>query len=590
MAIPDSSSNLPDNLEEQTLIAHVDEPPPKRARVAAPPEIQKLMGLICNLDALKAAVRDVGYDLDRTPLEQLERNTLREAFTWLKAIESELGKPTPNERSLTILSSSFFNLLPLVVSVDQTNIDSRDKMKEKLRILQLLSDVEAVYLRLEKLDAGGGFRKFEDDELEQYLDEEGIEASIKRPQTPYFLWLAEQRAAITQEIRDKTKDAGLSVEATSSGPPPDGPPGAALDNPVASAPVAVAPPPPLGESVKVYEVARRGGEIWKELSDAQRAPYEERYRAAKEDWDEEQNAIKAKRRAAAEEVDPLPMRQLRALGCKLSQELPGSNAWRLAYDYARSVSGPLAGMTLRVRNVFDVDRQSEERAFKRHSKAAGRLLLWQAAPPVNWPALLSMGPRPPPAEAPVVGGGMWNFGRGIYFYDSPYVAAARADLPAPASASQAAHGPVLLLLAEVAMGRSKELTHPQPTAERLPTGCHSIIGRGRRGPNEQRMRTAVTVGGAMIPFGPHADRPLPKGTAPVPANAAALPCNEYVVYNQAQVRMRYVVEAFWVDSAEAARLDSAAVAATVKIPRRLRSKTAAPWEQVRSAPSVEKAA
>merc|ERR1712113_1199437 len=76
-----------------------------------------------------------------------------------------------------------------------------------------------------------------------------------------------------------------------------------------------------------------------------------------------------------------------------------------------------------------------------------------------------------------------------------------------------------------------EYPFPKPTASKLPSGCNSTRGLGAIGPEP---RDSVTLpDGVVVPLGRICRRSLPGGT---------LQHNEYVVYNPAQARTRFLVE------------------------------------------------
>eukprot|EP00439_Symbiodinium_sp_Y106_P022645 s3975_g2.t2 len=151
--------------------------------------------------------------------------------------------------------------------------------------------------------------------------------------------------------------------------------------------------------------------------------------------------------------------------------------------------------------------------YQRFASASNRVLL---APLTSWLSLLAGGPRLPPKEAPESG---YAFGKGLYFFN-----AAR---PALANGT-----PALLLLAEVALGSSRQLNEPTKGAEKLPQGFQSLHAIGAFRPSlslEHRFADGTAVS-------------VPSGSLREVPGASWGQYDEYVVFNTAQVRMRYLVE------------------------------------------------
>jgi hypothetical protein len=105
---PENLTKVDEAIEE----ADVDEPAKgKQARKAAKPlhaDVQDIVERICDAAMMRRHVADAGFDESKMPLHSLNRPSIKEGLTWLRAIEQELLKPTPRPESLTLLSQSFF--------------------------------------------------------------------------------------------------------------------------------------------------------------------------------------------------------------------------------------------------------------------------------------------------------------------------------------------------------------------------------------------------------------------------------------------------------------------------------------------------
>ena len=115
------------------------------------------------------------------------------------------------------------------------------------------------------------------------------------------------------------------------------------------------------------------------------------------------------------------------------------------------------------------------------------------------------------------------FGKGVYFADmssksANYCCTSR-DNPTG-----------ILLLCEVALGDMNEKLHADIHAENLPPGKNSTKGIGRTAPDPKN--EVKTKDGVIIPMGPGKPTGIP---------GAHLQYNEYIVYDKAQIRIKYLL-------------------------------------------------
>lgn len=142
--------------------------------------------------------------------------------------------------------------------------------------------------------------------------------------------------------------------------------------------------------------------------------------------------------------------------------------------------------------------------------------------------ILSQGLRIAPPEAPVSG---YMFDKGVYLADMssksagycyPYISG----------------GTALLLLCEAELGKPmRELSNSDTEAKNnaKAAGCLSTFGMGRTGPSQWKEAECVhpSLKGVRMPATKHAP-PGPTGVR------SALLYNEYICYDVAQVRLRYL--------------------------------------------------
>ncbi|EZA56984.1 Poly [ADP-ribose] polymerase [Ooceraea biroi] len=175
---------------------------------------------------------------------------------------------------------------------------------------------------------------------------------------------------------------------------------------------------------------------------------------------------------------------------------------------------------LEIDDVFVIKREGEEQRFKPFKKLPNRKLLWHGSRTTNFAGILSQGLRIAPPEAPVTG---YMFGKGIYFADM-------VSKSANYCCTHSGNPTGLLLLCEVALGNMYERYNADYIVK-LPKGKHSTVGRGQTHPDPQSVYK--TEDGVEVPYG-----------TGVPANISkqsALLYNEYIVYDVAQVKARYLL-------------------------------------------------
>uniref|UniRef100_A0A1B6HKG9 Poly [ADP-ribose] polymerase n=2 Tax=Homalodisca liturata TaxID=320908 RepID=A0A1B6HKG9_9HEMI len=175
--------------------------------------------------------------------------------------------------------------------------------------------------------------------------------------------------------------------------------------------------------------------------------------------------------------------------------------------------------SLQIEEIFKVKRHGEEKRFKPFKKLHNRKLLWHGSRLTNFAGILSQGLRIAPPEAPTTG---YMFGKGVYFADM-------VSKSANYCMTSATNNTGLMLLCEVALGDMYERTHAE-YVEKLPPGKHSCKGVGATWPDPDEKH--VMDDGLEIPFG----KPVVKKER----HQTSLLYNEYIVYDVAQVKARYL--------------------------------------------------
>eukprot|EP01017_Pseudomicrothorax_dubius_P046066 TRINITY_DN8068_c0_g1_i1.p1 TRINITY_DN8068_c0_g1~~TRINITY_DN8068_c0_g1_i1.p1 ORF type:complete len:690 (+),score=247.15 TRINITY_DN8068_c0_g1_i1:45-2114(+) len=193
--------------------------------------------------------------------------------------------------------------------------------------------------------------------------------------------------------------------------------------------------------------------------------------------------------------------------------------YKLVEQYVRNTHATThSNYGVDILDVFSLKREGEDDKFK---DVGNRMLLWHGSRLTNYVGIISQGLRIAPPEAPVTG---YMFGKGVYFADmfsksANYCFTTR-DNPTG-----------LILLCEVALGETNDLYFADYHANLLPPGKSSTKGCGKTAPP---VNTWVEdSNGCKIPLG--------KGE-PTNVDRGALLYNEYIVYDVAQVKMRYLIK------------------------------------------------
>jgi poly [ADP-ribose] polymerase 1 len=176
---------------------------------------------------------------------------------------------------------------------------------------------------------------------------------------------------------------------------------------------------------------------------------------------------------------------------------------------------------MNVLDIFKVKRRSEEDRFQPFSNFHNRMLLWHGSPTRNIASIIKQGLK----ITGISSGDM--FGRGIYFADV---------ISKSANYCKGEEGPGILLLCQVALGnihdvlRSQKFTSP-------PATFNSIRGIGVTQPNFSSAHTRSD--GVIVPL----ESPLMYSVNDLPITSRpTLKYNEYIVYNEAQIKLEYLVK------------------------------------------------
>ncbi|KAI9755981.1 MAG: hypothetical protein M1815_004343 [Lichina confinis] len=225
--------------------------------------------------------------------------------------------------------------------------------------------------------------------------------------------------------------------------------------------------------------------------------------------------------------------QFRRLRIKSIEPLSSLSAeFKALEDYLVKSSRTDHHLKFRVETIFRIERTGENERFSQRfecvkPETSDRRLLWHGSVTTNFAGILSEGLRIAPLEAPKNG---YMFGKGIYLADA-------SSKSANYCRSFQTGGLGLLLLCEADVGRPTQLITTgakYDAAESAASGGFiATEGIGGRGPSKWKDAGVVhpDLRGVLMP-----DCDAPELRTP----DTHLQYNEYVVYNEAYVRLRYL--------------------------------------------------
>ncbi|KAL8867399.1 MAG: hypothetical protein Q9174_005689 [Haloplaca sp. 1 TL-2023] len=237
------------------------------------------------------------------------------------------------------------------------------------------------------------------------------------------------------------------------------------------------------------------------------------------------------------EVETVNVLDQRFHGLKMDEMTPlehDSTEYKALAHYLVGSSASGHGVQYSLEEIFRIKRNGELDRFdsSEFSKLgeSDKRLLWHGSRTTNFGGILSQGLRIAPPGAPVSG---YAFGKGVYLADI-------SSKSANYCASSLSGGTGLLLLCEAELGKPMyEIPTGNPMAEEeaKKTGCISTLGVGKTSPQGWTDGGFINeeLKGVQIPD-------VSKGIGDnKAANANGyLMYNEYICYNVAQIRLKYL--------------------------------------------------
>ena len=170
-------------------------------------DVMDLIRLIYNKQMINDNLHEIGYDSKKMPLGKLSPTTLTNGLNILKQIESELKQPNPSKENLTKFSSDFYTQIPHDFGFKKmTNfiIDNIDKVKEKIDMISVLSDMKITLKILENVDSENDeYENQEEKQINDYYNQLNCDIRSISEDEPIYSTLNKY---LTTQINEKDKE------------------------------------------------------------------------------------------------------------------------------------------------------------------------------------------------------------------------------------------------------------------------------------------------------------------------------------------------------------------------------------------------
>lgn len=173
-------------------------------------------------------------------------------------------------------------------------------------------------------------------------------------------------------------------------------------------------------------------------------------------------------------------------------------------------------------SIFKLNRKGEAQRISKFQHVKNRKLLWHGTSSANFVGILMQGLKIAPPEVPNMG---YMFGKGVYFADHFNKSQGYCSQELMNSTGY------FILLCEVVLGEML-LKYEAEFIEKLPSGYLSTLGCGNTAPDPKE--SVFTPYGVEVPVGTMINQVLPNVNY-------HLGHNEYIVYDTAQIRIRYML-------------------------------------------------
>lgn len=124
-----------------------------------PSQVQDLLKFIFDMNQIEQSIIKIGYDAKKLPLGKLSKATVLKGYAALKEIDKELRKKKVDKDALSRLSSEFYRHIPHDFKFQHMSkfiIDTKEKLKEKLNLVDTLNDIQITAEITSTVEESGG--------------------------------------------------------------------------------------------------------------------------------------------------------------------------------------------------------------------------------------------------------------------------------------------------------------------------------------------------------------------------------------------------------------------------------------------------
>jgi len=219
-----------------------------------------------------------------------------------------------------------------------------------------------------------------------------------------------------------------------------------------------------------------------------------------------------------DEVDHPDDANYKLLNCDVKQLDQSSEEYSVIQTYLNNTMNDYH--KLKLLEVYEVNRHSEDLRFKPHAAITNRKLLWHGTNVAVLVAILSTGLRIMPHS-----GG--RVGKGIYFASENSKSASYVGTTSDRIG--------FMFLNEVALGKEHHINQDDSSLTKPPAGYDSIIAKGWTEPDPSKDTTITLQGNAVtVPQG----KPIKQAKW----NSSSFSQSEYLIYREDQNHIRYLLK------------------------------------------------
>lgn len=207
----------------------------------------------------------------------------------------------------------------------------------------------------------------------------------------------------------------------------------------------------------------------------------------------------------------------KSLNCTLSH-VTDKDTLQLINKYIKLNKGVTHNFNLKLKDVYEIYKQSNHTNYRRWEQLHNRKLLWHGTPTSNIVGILTSDFQINPSKTTRITGRM--FGDGIYFSDTTTKSAGYSNN----------YGTMYMFICEVALGTTYNTQNSDSSLNKAISGTHSTLGVGCWQPDASEH--VILDNGSILPIGKLISN----------NSGSSLNYNEYIVYNTDQIKMKYLVE------------------------------------------------